>query len=221
MKIYLVRHAQSTLNAGLVKHHDVPNFRLPITELGVEQAQAAGKTIGKAVLSRALLYQSPYLRTRLTMHNMLLGAGFEGIDIPKIYEDPQLREVDHGYADPELQRPSRVREGWFWYRFDGGESAADCYDRCSMFISSLMRQLQRKKGENGSTKDAVIVTHGMIIRCLVMRFMHLSVEQFDATDTPNNCDIITIAPKHLITQPQFVSGKWAVSGLKMREPTEG
>lgn len=29
--------------------------------------------------------------------------------------------------------------GWFYYRFRGGESPADCYDRASSFLESMMR----------------------------------------------------------------------------------
>jgi hypothetical protein len=39
------------------------------------------------------------------------------------------REVDHGYEDLQAQEAKRERHGWFYYRFNGGESPADCYDR--------------------------------------------------------------------------------------------
>lgn len=232
MQIKLVRHARSLLNAKLIKHQDMPNHQIPILEPeGIEQARAVGVKLGNKFLSEALLYQSPYTRTRQTMKGILFGAGFNEDNLPKIYEDPRLREVDFGYGDPEAQKPKRAHEGHFWYRMDGGESAADCFDRTSDFLDSMMRQLERKQKiwsystspnplpqdiARRETRDVVIVTHGMIIRCFVMRFLHLTVEQFDATDTPGNCDIVTIAPKNQIKNPQFVSGKWAVEGLTMR-----
>jgi broad specificity phosphatase PhoE len=149
------------------------------------------------------------------MRNMLIGAGL-GSHPPKIYEDPRLREIDHGYNHPNAQKASREKEGWFWYRFDGGESPADCYDRAAGFISSMYRQLKRKPGPGGSQKDVVIVTHGMMVMTFVMRFMHLSVEEFETLDVPPNCSVVTIGPKELIGERQFETRKWAVTGLKLR-----
>lgn len=68
--------------------------------------------------------------------------------------------------------------------------------------------------------NVLIVTHGLTIRCFVMRFMHLTVEQFENLANPKNCDIITIEPALYMTEkPQFVSGKWGVSGLRFRNET--
>lgn len=64
----------------------------------------------------------------------------------------------------------------------------------------------------------LIITHGLTIRCFVMRFLHLTVEQFDTMDNPANCDIITLGPKEVVEQPLFCSAKWGVSGLRTREP---
>jgi broad specificity phosphatase PhoE len=225
MLIKLVRHARSHLNAGLVKHNDMPNNKIPIVEPdGIVQANDVGRTLGKGFLEEALLYQSPYLRTRQTMRHLLIGAGFPENSLPKVYEDPRLREVDFGYGDPETQKGKRETEGYFWYRFDGGESSADCFDRSATFLDSMMRQLGRKPmpiinscgNLDMENRNVVIVSHGLIIRCLVMKFMHMTVEEFDSTDTPGNCSIVTIGPKEQITKPQFVSGKWAVEGLRMR-----
>ena len=65
-------------------------------------------------------------------------------------------------------------------------------------------------------RNVLIVSHGLTIRCFVMRFMHLSVEQFESLANPQNCDIITIAHKEYIEDPQFTSGRWAISGLRFR-----
>jgi len=226
MLIKLVRHAQSMLNARQITHAEIPNHAVPITDVGVLQAKAVGKELGKDFLEEALIYRSPYLRTRQTTDLMLEGAGLKK-EAVKIYEDPRLREIDHGYNNPEMQKPLRAVEGWFWYRYDGGESPADCYDRAASFTSSMMRQIKRKqKGppeliasrEPGTfNRDVVIVSHGMLVMTFVMRFLHLSVEQFETMAVPRNCSVVTIGPKHLIQNPQFTSGKWAVEGLTMRE----
>jgi broad specificity phosphatase PhoE len=124
-----------------------------------------------------------------------------------------LREVEHGYDDVAAQEELRKRHGWFYYRFKGGESPADCYDRTSNFLESMMRQAERK-----SATKVLIVTHGLLIRCFVMRFLHLSVEEFDSLANPSNCDLITLTDKTRLENPLFTSGWWGVTGLRVREP---
>ena len=60
------------------------------------------------------------------------------------------------------------------------------------------------------------VSHGLTIRCFVMRFLHLSVEEFDILGNPSNCDVVTLADKNSLADCQFASGRWGVSGLKLR-----
>jgi broad specificity phosphatase PhoE len=133
----------------------------------------------------------------------------------RIFEDPRLREVEHGYTDVALQEEKRKAHGWFYYRFQGGESPADCYDRTSGFLESLMRQAERKQADR-----ALVVTHSLTIRCFVMRFLHLTVEQFDTMAGPANCDVITLAHKGEIEHPMFTSGRWAVTGLRLRQDSD-
>jgi broad specificity phosphatase PhoE len=142
---------------------------------------------------------------------LLKGAGIEPATV-RVFEDPRLREVDSGYADWEAQQRLRRIHGWFYYRFQGGESPADCYDRTSGFLESLMRQAERKRA-----RGALVVTHGLTIRCFIMRFLHLTVEQFDLIANPANCHIVTLGPPGEIEQPLFTSGRWAVGGLRLRE----
>lgn len=41
-------------------------------------------------------------------------------------------------------------------------------------------------------ENTVIVTHGMTIRLFVMRWFHLTVEQFEELANPKNCQIILL-----------------------------
>jgi broad specificity phosphatase PhoE len=218
MILKLVRHGQSKANTGELRTEEFGDHRIPLTELGHEQARRAGNAIGAEFIRNALCYASPFHRTRETIRSLLDGAGVS-TDQPglKIYEDPRLREVEHGYEDANLQKELRLIHGWFYYRFRGGESPADCYDRTSGFLEGMMRQLERKQ-----IQKVLVVTHGLTIRCLVMRFLHMSVEEFESLDSPMNCDIITITNKSALKEPQFVSGKWGVTGLRIRaEASEG
>lgn len=211
MQIKLVRHGESLANVGALNAQEVGDHTIALTPLGEEQARRAGERIGPDFLRGALAYCSPFRRARQTLAGLLEGAGVAR-DGLRVYEDPRLREVEHGYADVPAQEPLRRTHGWFYYRFHGGESPADCYDRTSGFLESLMRQAGRK-----GVGRALVVTHGLTIRCFVMRFLHLTVEQFDVMANPANCDIITLAPRGELERPLFTSGAWGVSGLRLRE----
>lgn len=50
-------------------------------------------------------------------------------------------------------------------------------------------------------------THGLAIRCFVMRFFHLTVEQFESMMNPKNCDVITIGARHAVSEPVFMNGR--------------
>jgi broad specificity phosphatase PhoE len=209
MIIKLVRHGQSISNTGELKQHEVGDSGIALSDLGRKQAGDAGRVIGAEFIQPALIYCSPYQRTRETCKEILASVNLS--DSIKVYEDPRLREVERGYADEESQHEMRKVHGWFYYRHSGGESPADCYDRTSAFLESLMRETQRKKSTN-----ALVVTHGMTIRCFVTRFLHLTVEQFEMMANPSNCDIITIAPIESLKSPIFSCGRWGVEGLKLR-----
>ena len=99
--------------------------------------------------------------------------------------------------------------GHFYYRYQGGESAADCYDRVSSFLESFVRSIKKK-----NSKQALIVTHGLALRVFVMRFLYLKVEQFDQIANPHNGDIITLTLRETLQNPQFTSRRWGVEGLR-------
>lgn len=238
MKILLVRHGQSETNAKLIPHGSIGDHEVKLTPLGQLQASTVGPDIGPDFFRHAIVYRSTYLRARQTCDIILSSIekeieGVRGKSSPlKVYEDPRLREMDHGYNDTEAQDIMREKHGWFYYRFEGGESPSDCYDRCCTFLESMMRQVKRKSGNNGAEPNVMIVCHGMSIRCFVARFMHLKPEEFETIANPRNCDIITIALRAVFTgqekkiahyqvegEPQFTCGKWGVSGLKFREKT--
>lgn len=234
MLIKLIRHGESMSNARLISRKETGDHKIALTPKGEEQARAVGKQLGTDFLSQALIYRSPYLRARQTCDLIIEGADFgrHNCPVPKIYEDPRIRECDHGYENVDEQVELRTRHGWFYYRFTGGESPADCYDRCSHFLETLMRQIYRKNEQQcrspyptiaswqmtDAERDTrvAIIMHGLTMRCFATRFMHLTVEQFEDLANPKNCDVVTIGWKEKIANPQFVSGKWAIEGLKFR-----
>ncbi len=209
--IKLVRHGQSLANVDGFDPQLAGDFRTPLTELGMVQAHAAGESIGHDFVAGSLVYLSPYWRTRQTLDALLNGAQATCEQAIGIYEDPRLREQDHGYANVKDQAHKRETHGWFYYRYEGGESPADCYDRTSGFLESMMRQVERK-----SASRVLIITHGMALRCFVMRFLRLSVEQFEVIENPHNGEVVTIAPTESLSDFQLECGGWRANGLKIR-----
>jgi len=183
-KLILVRHGQSTGNSREEDPNLIGDHNLRLTQKGIEQAQDAGKRIGSKLFEDGLVYTSPYRRARETCGNAIVVSTVNKV---RVFEDPRLREVEHGYDDVSFQEAQRAIHGWFYYRFKGGESPADCYDRSSTFIDSLCRQADRK-----NKNSAIIFSHGITIRCLITRFLHLSVEQFENMANPFNGAVITI-----------------------------
>ncbi|NEQ97048.1 MAG: histidine phosphatase family protein [Cyanothece sp. SIO2G6] len=210
MTIKLLRHGESLANVVGDDQLALADHQIPLTETGITQARAVGETLGAEYLQDALIYTSPFLRTRQTLTALLEGANLAPSQV-LVREDPRLREVEHGYSDVKGQYCLIETYGHFYYRYQGGESPADCYDRVSSFLASFVRNIKKT-----SSKRALIVTHGLALRVFVMRFMHLTVEQFDLIANPRNADIITIANVQELDKDNclFISGKWGVEGLR-------
>ena len=128
-----------TLTPNILGPAKSKDAAIALSAQGRKQAEHVGLLVNKAYIENALIYCSPYKRTRETLDLLLKGAGIDR-KVIKTYEVPRLREIDVGYGNPDEQLPLRRIHGWFYYRFEGGESPADCYDRTSNFLESLMRQ---------------------------------------------------------------------------------
>jgi broad specificity phosphatase PhoE len=212
MIIKLVRHGESEANVADPAQPPAADHCVPLTLRGVEQARLAGRSLGSDYIKGCLIYTSPFLRARQTLTAILEGAGLVPEEVTS-WEDPRLREVDHGYSDVPSQHGMVAIHGHFYYRYHGGESPADCYDRVSGFLESFVRRIQRTQ-----SRKALLVTHGLALRVFVMRMFHMTVEQFDAIANPRNGDIITVAPKETLQAPQFTSTRWGVEGLRRYSP---
>lgn len=224
--VRLIRHGESTGNTGEEDFQEVGDHNISLTERGTKQAFDLGSKIGAERLRNALVYHSPYLRTQQTRHQLLLGAGFTEAEIEAFpsYEDLLVREVEFGYGNIKEQMAYRNIHGYFYYRFEGGESPAGAYDRITGFIENLWSQVSRKfrfeflrRLLRLPPREVFIVGHGLSHRLFVMRWLHLTVDQFDTLDNPDNCDVITIAPVKWLKNPQFVCGRWGVEGLRFRK----
>ena len=187
-KIIMIRHGQSAANADTSIYNRVPDYRIPLTDLGVEQARAAGEQVRRLLDGRPVcVYVSPYLRAYQTLEALNLGTLIE-----RVIEEPRLREQDWANfqiaGEIEDQKELRNAYGHFFYRFREGESGSDVYDRISSFMETLYRHWSRPS----YAPNALFVTHGLTMRLFCMRWFHWSVEYFESLNNPDNAEVRTL-----------------------------
>ncbi len=186
----LVRHGQSEGNKTPAIYQLKPDYALELSDEGKAQADAAGKRL-KELLGeeKVFLYVSPFWRTRMTFEQIVkkLGSGQF-----RYREEPRLREQEWGHlrSEEETKRIEAERDAYgpFYFRFPEGESCADVYDRVSDFFGTMHRDFSKEE----FPENAVIITHGMTIRLFLMRWFHLSVEEFESFGNPGNCQLIIL-----------------------------
>ena len=159
-RIILIRHGETLANVDRYKFASDPDYTIELTEEGHSQSRKAGEELRRLVGDESLnFYVSPFWRTRST---------FEGIAkaFPReqLHEEPRLREQEWGILrEPEMfDRECRLRKeyGVFYYRFMGGESASDVYDRLNDLLGSLHRDFARAD----FPRNCVLITHSLAIR---------------------------------------------------------
>jgi len=213
-KVILIRHGQSMGNINELLYSTTPDNAMPLTQLGWEQARAAGAILKRKILGSGETVHfivSPYVRTVETFHG-IVSAWCDPKEFSHITnkekrikawyrrlmemgltwnEDSRIREQDFGnYQDPETIRKAkqeRHRFGVFYYRFPHGESASDVFDRVSTFLDSLWRSF-----EMGRSRNYVLVTHGISIRVLLARYFRYTIDQFNILANPRNCEMVVL-----------------------------
>ena len=200
--IVLVRHGESIGNVDKKIYKSTPDYALKLTDKGKQQALEAGNKIKEylrllgdhnPITDRVQFYHSPFWRARQTYQ--MIKKSFPN---SKAYECSRLREQEwHGKLPldgfSEANDLARDSYGHFYYRFDGGESVADVFDRVSSFMDTLHRDFERVD----FPENAIIVTHGMTLRAFLMRWFHLSVEDFEMIANPKNCEFHVLSLNNL------------------------
>ncbi|KAG9457480.1 hypothetical protein H6P81_001988 [Aristolochia fimbriata] len=198
-RIILVRHGESQGNIDHSAFTTTPDYRIPLTELGREQARSAGVKI-RALLSdggrspdwKVYCYVSPYERTRSTLCEM--GKAFSKKRILGVREECRIREQDFGNFQVEERmkviKETRERFGRFFFRFPEGESAADVFDRASSFMESLWRDIDmnRLSRDGCSNMNLIIISHGLTSRVFLTKWFKWTVDQFERLNNFGNCE---------------------------------
>jgi broad specificity phosphatase PhoE len=201
-RLIIVRHGESEGNADESLYATVPDHRLKLTERGVEQARGAGRRISELLGdSSVYMFSSPFERTLQTSREIEKELRLAGVRIVgDAREDPRIREQEWGMLQsPLASERQRIKDersafGSFFYRFERGESGADVSDRTSSFLESLFRFFRRPTFDPEST--VVIVTHGLAMRLLLMRYFRWSVAEFEKTKNPGNASFVVLEREH-------------------------
>lgn len=183
LRIVLLRHGESEANVDPTIFEHTPDHAIGLTARGKDQARTAGERLRTLFGDDVSVYVSPYLRT----HQTLAALGIDDL-ITRVVEEPRLREQDwanyQDSADIARQKEMRDRYGHFYYRFTHGESGADVYDRVSTFLETLHRDFERPD----YPPNTLLVTHGLTMRLFCMRWLHWTVDEFEALSNPDNGD---------------------------------
>ena len=189
-RIILIRHGESQANVDKYLFGRVPDYIIELTDRGREQAKEAGRRLKELVGDESIyFYVSPFWRARSTFEGV--ASAFPRSQF-EYSEEPRLREQEWGYlrSQEEFDKICQERReyGTFYYRIPGGEAGSDVYDR----VNDLLGSLHRDFSEKDFPENCVLVTHGLTIRLFIMRFFHLTVEEFEQMLAPKNCDLVLL-----------------------------
>ena len=189
-RLFLIRHGESIANVDSSVYSHTPDWRIPLTDLGLTQAEECGKDL-KSIIGdqRVYFYGSPYMRAQQTLNK--IAAHFDDNQVEGVREDARLREQEMGNFQPveDMKRVwgERSKQGRFFFRFPGGESGADVCDRASSFMDSLFRE---REMADDCAENVVIVFHGLMMRLFIARWYKLPLEMFDAMYNPPNGKVL-------------------------------
>ena len=189
-RIILIRHGESQANVDRYLFGRGPDYTIELTDKGREQAKEAGKRLKELVKDESMyFYVSPFWRARSTFEGLAYAFPRKQFEYS---EEPRLREQEWGYlrCQQEFDKICQERReyGTFYYRIPGGEAGTDVYDRINDLLGSLYRDFANKD----FPENCVLVTHGLTIRLFIMRFFHLTVEDFEQMTAPKNCDLVIL-----------------------------
>lgn len=204
-KIYLVRHAQSESNVNVYELQKTPNPSIKLTQAGIEQANQTGVFLRHSDFNRAIVWNSPYARTRQTAQIIkdqmkkelnivekesiyLSERQFGLVDDAKDYRHHHKDAVNHYKLHTETKTK-------FFVRPPLGESPYDMCLRLDTFIKMYI--------ENSSEDLHILVSHGAAIRGILMMTLGWPFETYEDEPNPLN------ASARLIT---FENNKWTDHG---------
>ncbi|KAG8465810.1 hypothetical protein KFE25_005380 [Diacronema lutheri] len=198
-RIVLVRHGESLGNLDEAVYTTTPDWMIPLTQRGIEEAMAAGRALNKLLAhpdANVFFYHSPYLRARMTLDEMV--AQLDPQKVVGVREEPRISEQQFGnlqsVALMQEAKSDRNAFGRFYYRFPDGESALDVYSRVSSFIATVYRDVDSMRSQRVLTEEThiVMVAHGLSARTFIMRWFQLPVADFEKLANQPNGSLLVM-----------------------------
>ncbi|MFB7138845.1 histidine phosphatase family protein [Gottfriedia sp. NPDC056225] len=181
MRIILIRHTESIGNKQKV-YAGKTDFDL--TEAGLLQMKKVVSQLSKMIdsTSNYTLYSSPLRRCKALSEEIEMLTGVS----QKI--DSRIHETNFGLFEGKsyaelLKEVPEIVEKWnkdlINFQIPNGESLKQCADRVNEFVREMI----------ALNEDIIVVTHGGIMKLLLLNFLHLDLSQFWKFYTSNGCII--------------------------------
>ena len=208
VELLLVRHGESAGNVAAAKaaangaeviEVASRDADVPLSDTGIEQAQALGVGLGKLPAERQpdAVWCSTYQRAQETAQLALVGAG---LSVP-IRLDERLRDRELGVLDMltvqgvEARYPEEAaRRRWlgkFYHRPAGGESWADL----ALRIRSLLVDIDRFQG----AERVLLVCHDAIV--MTFRYVCEALDESQVLGIAHDDPVLNVSLTRLVRGP--------------------
>lgn len=175
MWIYLTRHAETEGNIGRI----VQTPDTALTARGHKQAQALADHYKNVPIKHILC--SDYARAQNSAKPLqeYLSCNFQ--------LEPLLRERNFG--DLRGKHYSEVDQDFFSkdYCPPNGETYPQFVQRVKRAWQSVLAFTQAQSAESTSTGDVMLMTHGLVVRCVLTEILQLPAETLSQIDVQNTC----------------------------------
>ena len=189
-RIILVRNgtSESTGNYDLLK--TVPDNKIHLTDVGIEDAKRAGKKIKEIIKNESVrFYVSPYQRTKETYEYI---AQELKDNKSTLQYHPSLRGQEYGnfQSDMKEQFEKQKKVGVLYYRFRDGQSGNDVATETSIFLANLFREYSSFDYEQ--CDNAILITHSLTIQFFILNFFKLPIEEYDKFRLPDFGEVFVL-----------------------------
>ncbi len=183
VKIYLVRHGQTDWNLEKRNQGTKP---IPLNKIGRKQAKELGEKLKN--LKIKAIYSSPNPRAFQTAEE--IAKHHKGLKIIKVkgISERCFGEIEGLTVEERLKSIPDIEEQWKKEGFDWkppkGESINEFQGNV---IKAFKKIIEKHKNEN-----ILIVTHGGVIRTILIYLKNVSIDCFFELRNPKNCEVIVI-----------------------------